>query len=290
MGINILSLLLIAHWFQRKRSRYGGQKKGITGKSRSSISTPSWSLSCAKNLGHPFSGAGAPGGHGRGRVHRRGRQQAAKGHGPQKGQGRDGEVARRLSQRGGGKGCGPGAGGEDLRPLCGFAEFGFCKSHAMSFALLCYRSAFLKQYYPAEFYCALLNNQPMGFYIPEVIVGDARRHGVEVLPVDAAESLWECSPEGGGLRLGFRYVKSLGADGAEAIVDERKKGAFTSFRDFLSPGCASIRTRSGISSSSGPSTGWSAPGAASSGRSGPSIRWVWGRWTRKCPRMCPSMR
>jgi len=55
--------------------------------------------------------------------------------------------------------------------ISGFAEFGFCKSHAMSFALLCYRSAFLKLYHPAEFYCALLNNQPMGFYIPEVVVG-----------------------------------------------------------------------------------------------------------------------
>ena len=65
----------------------------------------------------------------------------------------------------------------------------------MSFALLCYRSAFLKLYYPAEFYCALLNNQPMGFYIPEVIVGDARRHKIRVLPVDVNKSGWACSGE-----------------------------------------------------------------------------------------------
>ena len=116
--------------------------------------------------------------------------------------------------------------------ICGFAEFGFCKSHAMSFALLCYRSAFLKRYYPLEFYCALLNNQPMGFYIPEVIIGDARRHGVECFPVDVNESLWVCSPEEHGIRLGFRYVKSLGEEGADAIVAERKKGSFRSFKEF----------------------------------------------------------
>ena len=120
----------------------------------------------------------------------------------------------------------------------GFAEFGFCKSHAMSFALLCYQSAFLKLYYPAEFYCALLNNQPMGFYIPEVIVGDARRHGIEVLPADVGKSEWACLiEEKGKVLLGFRYVKGLGEAGADCIVAERKKGPFHSFKDFC------LRTR-----------------------------------------------
>ena len=77
----------------------------------------------------------------------------------------------------------------------GFAEFGFCKSHAMSFALLCYRSAFLKKYYPVAFYCALLNNQPMGFYVPEVIINDAKRHGVTILPAEINKSIWQCSIE-----------------------------------------------------------------------------------------------
>ena len=85
------------------------------------------------------------------------------------------------------RGIEAGPGGRIFDLINGFAEFGFCKSHAMSFALLCYRSAFLKLYYPAEFYCALLNNQPMGFYIPEVVIGDARRHNVEVLPVDVKQ-------------------------------------------------------------------------------------------------------
>ncbi len=120
----------------------------------------------------------------------------------------------------------------------GFAEFGFCKSHAMSFALLCYRSAYLKLYYPAEFYCALLNNQPMGFYLPEVIVGDARRHGVAMLPVDVNASGRLCAVEDGKVRLGFRYVKDLGEEAARAIEAARDKGGpFISFKDFT------VRTR-----------------------------------------------
>ena len=114
----------------------------------------------------------------------------------------------------------------------GFAEFGFCKSHAMSFAILCYRSAFLKHYYPLEFYCALLNNQPMGFYTPEVVVGDGRRHGVKALAVHVNRSLWQCLPEKGSIRLGFRYVKELGEDRVKRILGERQRGLFTSFRDF----------------------------------------------------------
>jgi error-prone DNA polymerase len=119
----------------------------------------------------------------------------------------------------------------------GFAEFGFCKSHAMSFALLCYRSAFLKKYYPVAFYCALLNNQPMGFYTPEVIIGDAKRHGVTILPVEINTSIWQCGIEkppasGYPIRLGFRYVKEMGEDRAGKIIAARVRGAFTSLKEF----------------------------------------------------------
>jgi error-prone DNA polymerase len=117
--------------------------------------------------------------------------------------------------------------------ISGFAEFGFCKSHAASFAILCYRSAFLKTYYPAEFYCALLNNQPMGFYIPEVITGDAKRHGVEILPVDISRSLYKCSIEKGALRIGFRYVKEMGEEKVKPIVAERERAPFLSLQDFV---------------------------------------------------------
>src|SRR5436309_8856383 len=73
---------------------------------------------------------------------------------------------------------------EIFRQIAAFAEFGFCKSHAAAFALTAYHTAHLKLYYPAEFYVGLLNNQPMGFYSPAVIAGDAKRHGVAMLPVD----------------------------------------------------------------------------------------------------------
>jgi error-prone DNA polymerase len=79
--------------------------------------------------------------------------------------------------------------------IMGFAEFGFPKSHSAAFALLAYQSAWLKKYYPLEFTCALLNAQPMGFYPPEVIVGDARRHGVELLPPDINLSRRRCAVE-----------------------------------------------------------------------------------------------
>jgi len=77
---------------------------------------------------------------------------------------------------------------EIFRQIAAFAEFGFCKSHAAAFALTAYHTAHLKLYYPAEFYVALLNNQPMGFYSPAVIAGDAKRHGVAILPVDVNRS------------------------------------------------------------------------------------------------------
>src|SRR5437868_437715 len=84
--------------------------------------------------------------------------------------------------------------------IAAFAEFGFCKSHAAAFALTAYHTAHLKLYYPAEFYVGLLNNQPMGFYSPAVIAGDAKRHGVAILPVDvnrsSAKAVVESSAEG----------------------------------------------------------------------------------------------
>ena len=90
---------------------------------------------------------------------------------------------------------------EIFRQIAAFAEFGFCKSHAAAFALTAYHTAHLKLYYPAEFYVALFNNQPMGFYSPAVIAGDAKRHGVAILPVDVNRSFAkavceDCSPEG----------------------------------------------------------------------------------------------
>jgi error-prone DNA polymerase len=113
-----------------------------------------------------------------------------------------------------------------FKQIQGFGEYGFPESHAASFALLVYVSAWLKCYEPAAFTCALLNSQPMGFYAPAQLVQDAQRHGVEVRPVDVRASQWDCSLELGkegepALRLGLRMVNGLSRTGAEQLVTAR---------------------------------------------------------------------
>jgi error-prone DNA polymerase len=119
----------------------------------------------------------------------------------------------------------------------GFAVYGFCRSHAAAFARTTYETAWLKLHYPAEYYCGLLNHQPMGFYRPSALVEDAKRHGLRVLPVDVNASGERCSPVGTDhrtLRIGLGYVRDLGEEGSAAIVAERDhNGPFRSFEDFL---------------------------------------------------------
>ena len=100
-----------------------------------------------------------------------------------------------------------------------FALYGFPESHAASFALLAYASAYLKVHYPAAFYTALLNNQPMGFYHPSTLVKDAQRRGVRFHPIDVQVSDWDCTVESdGAIRLGLRYVSGLRAQIGKAIA------------------------------------------------------------------------
>ena len=104
----------------------------------------------------------------------------------------------------------------------GFGTYGFPESHAASFALLVYVSAWLKCHHPAVFACALLNSQPMGFYAPAQIVRDAREHGVEVRAIDVAASEWDCTLEPtGALRLGFRLITGFSQGWAERLVAAR---------------------------------------------------------------------
>jgi error-prone DNA polymerase len=118
--------------------------------------------------------------------------------------------------------------------LVGFAEYGFPKSHAAAFAVLAYQSAWLKHYYPAEFVCALLNNQPMGFYPPHVLTNDARRHGVRILPPDVNASQVACSVAGNTVRIGLGYVAEVGQEGAARIIAEREReGPFQSLADLV---------------------------------------------------------
>jgi len=129
------------------------------------------------------------------------------------------------------------------KQICGFGEYGFPESHAASFALLVYVSAWLKCHYPAAFCAALLNSQPMGFYAPPQLVLDARQHGVNVRPVDVNASVWDCTLEPGdedsrhdspwSLRLGLRMVRGLSERYARLIVERRSDQPFTSFGDFV---------------------------------------------------------
>jgi len=102
--------------------------------------------------------------------------------------------------------------------LVGFSGFGFPKSHAAAFGLLAYQSAWLRHHHPAEFLCALLNEQPMGFYPPASLVRDAQRRGVEVRPPHVNRSAAKCSIEDGAVRIGLEYVTSLGADDARTVA------------------------------------------------------------------------
>ena len=117
-----------------------------------------------------------------------------------------------------------------FKQIEGFGEYGFPESHAASFALLVYISAWMKQHYPAVFACALLNSQPMGFYAPAQIVRDAREHGAEVRPVDINHSDWDCTLENDApagrpaLRLGLRQIRHFPEAAATVLLAERAGG------------------------------------------------------------------
>jgi error-prone DNA polymerase len=114
-----------------------------------------------------------------------------------------------------------------------FAGFGFCKSHAAAFALVAYQTLYLKAHFAPEFYCALLNQQPMGFYPPEVIAGDARHHGVPILHPHVNLSQEDCTLEGeGSIRLGLRYVHGLGEAWQARIVERRGDRPFADLASF----------------------------------------------------------
>ncbi|MGA7299299.1 MAG: error-prone DNA polymerase, partial [Candidatus Sulfotelmatobacter sp.] len=142
--------------------------------------------------------------------------------------------------------------------ITSFALYGFPESHAASFALIAYASAYLKCHYLAAFTAALLNNQPMGFYSPATLITDAKRHGLKIRPVDVMKSEWNCTLEaissteypvlseadcvarelspakvGGApaLRLGLRYVRGLREDAGQALVGERQRIPFKSIQD-----------------------------------------------------------
>ena len=116
--------------------------------------------------------------------------------------------------------------------LVAFSGFGFPKSHSAAFGLLAYQSAWLRHHHSAEFLAALLNAQPMGFYPPATLVRDAQRRGVETRPPDVNASGVGCELEDGAVRVGLKYVQSVGEDDAEALVGEREaNGPYGSIRE-----------------------------------------------------------
>ncbi len=123
---------------------------------------------------------------------------------------------------------------EVFAQVTAFSEFGFPKSHATAFALLAYQSAWLRHYYPIEFYVGLFNNQPMGFYSLDALGRDARRNGLKTLLPDVNRSGVVCTAEENDLRIGLGFVRGWGSEIAERIVEEREKsGPYRSLVDFL---------------------------------------------------------
>lgn len=121
------------------------------------------------------------------------------------------------------------------KQIQGFSDYGFPESHAASFALLAYASSWLKHHHPAAFLAALLNSQPMGFYSASALVQDARRHGVEVRPVDVTKSEWDSTlehdTEPPAVRLGFSLAKSMSEESAKRIVAARAERPFENVDD-----------------------------------------------------------
>lgn len=117
-----------------------------------------------------------------------------------------------------------------------FALYGFPESHAISFALIAYASAWMKVHRTEEFFCALLNNQPMGFYGPATLIQDARRYGLRFLPPDVTHSAWDCTiedrDEQACVRIGLRMVKGVGQSAVAAMLAERAKQDFGSLQQF----------------------------------------------------------
>jgi error-prone DNA polymerase len=124
-----------------------------------------------------------------------------------------------------------------VKSITSFALYGFPESHAASFALLAYASAYLKCRYLAAFTAATLNNQPMGFYHPQTLVKDAQRHGLHFKPVDISRSQWRCTIEEHNaekcVRLGFNYIKGMSEPIGQTIVAQRGNGPFRSIRDLV---------------------------------------------------------
>ena len=117
--------------------------------------------------------------------------------------------------------------------LSAFAAYGFCKAHSVAYAIVAYQTLWLKHHYPAEYMAAVLSNQPMGYYPPRVLVAEARRFGVPVLPLDINKSLGHFIVEDGAIRVSFRQLKGMSEEAVGSILSARAQDEFNSLRDFI---------------------------------------------------------
>lgn len=117
--------------------------------------------------------------------------------------------------------------------LAAFAAYGFCKAHAVAYAVLSYQTLWLKCHYPAEFFAAILSNQPMGYYPPRVLIAEAKRSGVRILPLDINRSRDYFTVEGNAIRIGFIQLRGMSGEAIKSILQERKNGEFTSLRGLI---------------------------------------------------------
>ena len=117
--------------------------------------------------------------------------------------------------------------------LAAFAAYGFCKAHAVAYAIIAYQTLWLKCHYPAEFFAAVLSNQPMGYYPPRVLVAEARRSGVKILPPDVNHSDDRYTVEDGAIRVSLKQLRGMSEDALDSILSARMRGSFTSLRDFV---------------------------------------------------------
>jgi error-prone DNA polymerase len=130
------------------------------------------------------------------------------------------------------KGVKRGIAEEVFEHLAAFAAYGFCKAHAAAYAVLSYQTLWLKCHYPAEFFAAILSNQPMGYYPPRVLAAEARRSGVAVLPPDVNKSSDLYTVEGDAIRVSLGQLKGISSEAVSSIINQRARGRFTSLRDF----------------------------------------------------------
>ena len=144
-------------------------------------------------------------------------------------------IRTRFLERAVARGVDSGVAGEVFRQLEGFAAYGFNKAHAACFAVISYATAWLRTYYPAEFACAILDHEPMGFYSPRLVVNDARRHGIAILAphVNASDARYSVEEDGRAIRVGLSDVHAMSARLLDAIAAERAVRPFRDLADFL---------------------------------------------------------